>query len=189
MKYKGYTAVVELNDDSSGFFGRVVGLRDVITFQGTSIEELIQAFHDSVDDYLAFCEERGENPEKPYSGQLILRMDPGLHRELAHVAEAKGKSLNSFIEIALRHTLLTYVHQEVLAIRSLSHERRAEMAKVLQERLRGMAPAGRDIQDVLRAFEGTGSEQPPKPGVKKVPRSTRRAKKPRPNTGRAKNDP
>ena len=54
MKYKEYTGVVELEEGSNVLFGRVVGLRDVITFQGTSVSEVTQAFHDSVDDYLEF---------------------------------------------------------------------------------------------------------------------------------------
>ncbi len=105
MKYKGYLGVVELNDDASGFFGRVVGLRDVITFQGTSIEEITKAFRDSVDDYLEFCAERGDSPEKPYSGHFVLRVDPRLHRELAHAAEARHMSLNALVEIFLERVI------------------------------------------------------------------------------------
>ena len=55
MKYKGYVGIVELDEESAVLFGRVIGLRDVITFQGSSVVEVIQAFHDSVDDYLEFC--------------------------------------------------------------------------------------------------------------------------------------
>jgi predicted HicB family RNase H-like nuclease len=68
MKYKGYTGIVEFDEASGVLFGRVIGLRDVITFEGESVAEVIQAFHDSVDVYLEFCAERGESPEKPYSG-------------------------------------------------------------------------------------------------------------------------
>jgi predicted HicB family RNase H-like nuclease len=73
----------------------------MITFQGGSVAEVIQAFHDSVDDYLEFCAQRGENPEKPYSGQFVLRIDPQLHRALVHAAEARGSSLNALIEETL----------------------------------------------------------------------------------------
>ncbi len=101
MKYKGYTGVVELDEESAMLFGRVIGLRDVITFQGSSVIEVIQAFHDSVDDYLEFCAERGESPERPYSGQFVLRVDPRLHGALARAAEAQGSSLNTLIEDTL----------------------------------------------------------------------------------------
>ncbi|MHB1524596.1 MAG: type II toxin-antitoxin system HicB family antitoxin [Candidatus Dormibacteria bacterium] len=102
MKYKGYTGIVEFDEESGSLFGRVVGLRDLITFQGDSVTEMIQAFHDSVDVYLELCADRGESPEKPYSGQFVLRIDPHLHRAVAHAAEERGLSLNSLIEENLR---------------------------------------------------------------------------------------
>jgi predicted HicB family RNase H-like nuclease len=104
MKYKGYTGIVELDEESRVLSGRVIGLRDVITFEGDTVSEVIQAFHDSVDDYLEFCAERGESPEKPYSGQFVLRLDPRLHRELAITAEAGTVSLNALIESVLSTT-------------------------------------------------------------------------------------
>jgi predicted HicB family RNase H-like nuclease len=107
MKYKGYAGVIELDEESGVFFGRVIGLRDVITFQGSSVAEVVQAFHDSVDDYLEFCAERGENPEKPYSGQFVLRVDPQLHGAMARAAEARGTSLNALIEETLERTFGT----------------------------------------------------------------------------------
>jgi predicted HicB family RNase H-like nuclease len=98
MKHEGYTGVVEFDEESGILSGRVIGLRDVITFQGDSVAEVIQAFHDSVDDYLEFCAERGEEPEKPYSGQFVLRIEPQLHRAISHAAEERGVSLNRLIE-------------------------------------------------------------------------------------------
>jgi len=106
MKYKGYTGVVELDEGSEVLFGYVIGLRDVITFEGQSVAEVTQAFHDSVDFYLKFCAERGESPEKPYSGQFVLRVGAQLHRELAHAAEARKTSLNALIEGTLEKVFL-----------------------------------------------------------------------------------
>jgi predicted HicB family RNase H-like nuclease len=71
MKYKGYVGMVTFDDEAGIFHGEVINTRDVITFQGTCVEELRQAFIDSIDDYLAFCAERGEEPEKPFSGHLV----------------------------------------------------------------------------------------------------------------------
>src|SRR5262249_13545345 len=101
MKYKGYTGVVEFDEESGSLYGRVIGLRDVITFQGESVAEVTQAFHDSVDDYLEFCAKRGRAPEKPYSGQFVLRIDPKLHRAVSHAAEERGQSLTSLVEETL----------------------------------------------------------------------------------------
>jgi predicted HicB family RNase H-like nuclease len=122
MKYKGYVGIVELDEESAVLFGRVIGLRDVITFQGSSVAEVIQAFHDSVDDYLEFCADRGKSPEKPYSGQFVLRVDPRLHGAMAQAAEAKGASLNALIEETLESTFGTPKpkDQEVSANKSAS---------------------------------------------------------------------
>jgi predicted HicB family RNase H-like nuclease len=76
MTYKGYQAHVELDEQAGLFHGEVINTRDVITFQGSSVEELKQAFEDSVDDYLEFCKSRGEEPEKPFSGRFLVRVTP-----------------------------------------------------------------------------------------------------------------
>jgi predicted HicB family RNase H-like nuclease len=105
MKYKGYTGIAEFDEDSSVIFGHVIGLRDTITFQGESVTDVTQAFRDSVDDYLEFCESRGESPEKPFSGQFVVRIDPATHRALSHAAEVEGASLNSLVEKILRSSI------------------------------------------------------------------------------------
>ncbi|MCB1073526.1 MAG: type II toxin-antitoxin system HicB family antitoxin, partial [Chlamydiia bacterium] len=74
MKYKGYLGSVAYDDEAEVFFGSVLGIKDVITFQGRSVDEIKQAFRDSVNDYLDFCRERGEKPDKPYSGKFNLRI-------------------------------------------------------------------------------------------------------------------
>lgn len=107
MKYKGYTARVEFDSGASVFHGEVEGVRDVITFEGTSVEELKKSFQDSVDDYLAMCEGRNEEPDKPYSGKFVVRVDPELHRELAVAASEIGKSLNALSIEAMSEWLLS----------------------------------------------------------------------------------
>ena len=77
MEYKGYFSKVEFDDDANIFHGEVINLRDVITFDGETVKELNQAFQDSVDDYLDFCAERGEDPKKPYYGKFVVRVEPG----------------------------------------------------------------------------------------------------------------
>lgn len=103
LNYRGYSGHVEFDDEAGLFHGEVIDLRDVITFQGTSVEELEKAFRDSVDDYLEFCEERGEDPDKPFSGRLMLRLSPNLHREVYTRARQEGKSLNQWITEKLEH--------------------------------------------------------------------------------------
>jgi len=97
LNYKGYVGHAEFDDEAGLFHGEVVDLRDVVTFQGRSVEELEQAFRDSVDDYLEFCSQRGEEPDKPFSGRLMLRLPPPLHRRVYVRARREGKSLNQWI--------------------------------------------------------------------------------------------
>ena len=96
MEYKGYVARVEY-DDAGFFHGEVINTRDVITFQGATVTELNNAFRDSIDDYVAFCKERGEEPEKPFSGQFVTRVSPDLHRQVNIAATLSGKSLNAWV--------------------------------------------------------------------------------------------
>ncbi len=97
MHYKGYIGKVEFDPDARILHGEVLGIRDVVTFQGDSVPELEKAFRESIDDYLAFCKERGEQPDKPFSGQFVLRLNADLHRRLNMLAQAEGKSLNAFV--------------------------------------------------------------------------------------------
>jgi len=82
MEYKGYVGKVEFDDEAGIFHGEVLDTRDVITFQGRSVAELKTAFQESIDDYLAFCNERGEEPDRPFSGQFVTRVPPELHRQV-----------------------------------------------------------------------------------------------------------
>lgn len=104
LKYKGYTGRVELDGEAGIFHGEVLDLKDVITFQGKGVDELEEAFRDSIDDYLEFCAEREEEPDKAFSGRLMLRLSPGLHREVYVRAQQEGKSLNQWISEKLERT-------------------------------------------------------------------------------------
>jgi predicted HicB family RNase H-like nuclease len=97
MTYRGYQAKVELDEEAGLFHGEMINTRDVITFQGSSVEELKQAFEDSVDDYLEFCASRGEDPEKPFSGKFLVRVPPEVHRQIMTEARRQGKSLNAYV--------------------------------------------------------------------------------------------
>lgn len=125
MEYKGYCGKVDFDDEAGIFHGEVINTRDVITFQGESVVELQQAFRDSVDDYLAFCEERGESPEKPFSGQFVTRIPPELHRQVNAAAALSGQSLNAWVTKQLQ----TAVRQVVPAKGSGEKQNRAAAGK------------------------------------------------------------
>src|SRR3990167_455314 len=102
MRYKGYICQIEFDSDAKIFHGEVLGLKDIITFQGTTVKDLEQAFRDSVEDYISWCKERGEKPEKTYSGQMRININPDLHAYLALEAARQNISLNTLINEKLR---------------------------------------------------------------------------------------
>ena len=101
MEYKGYIGNVEYDDNAKIFHGEIINTRDVITFQGKTVDELETAFNESIDEYISWCEEEGVSPEKPYSGKFNLRLSPELHREVAITARRMNISINKFVEKAL----------------------------------------------------------------------------------------
>jgi len=106
LEYKNYRGKVEYIEDAKIFHGEVLGTRDVITFQGETPDEIETGFRDSIDDYLEFCEERGEEPDKPYSGKFVLRMPEELHRSVAELAKIENVSLNTVVLCAVSELLL-----------------------------------------------------------------------------------
>lgn len=103
LKYKGYIGHVEFDDEVEILHGEVLDTKDVITFQGKSVDEIEAAFRDSIDDYIEFCEERGEKPDKPFSGKFIVRMPPDLHHQIYLKAVKSGKSLNKWVVDTLQN--------------------------------------------------------------------------------------
>lgn len=102
MKYKEYLAEVSVDEEANIFHGEVSNIRDVVTFQGSSLEELQKEFAASIEDYLAFCKERGEEPDRVFSGKLLLRMTPQEHKEFFVEAQKTHKSLNAWILDSLK---------------------------------------------------------------------------------------
>jgi predicted HicB family RNase H-like nuclease len=94
MQYKGYLSRVDFDDEANIFHGEVINIRDVVTFQGETVNELHRAFEDSVEDYLAFCAERGEEPNPPFSGRFTLSLSPEQHRKVVLAAEKAGKGVD-----------------------------------------------------------------------------------------------
>lgn len=97
MEYKGYAAKVEFDDEAEIFHGEVIGIKDVVTFQGKTAKELKKVFRESVDDYLSFCKERGEDPDKPFTGRFVVRISPELHRKIYLSARLSNESINAWL--------------------------------------------------------------------------------------------
>lgn len=96
MKYKGYFAKIEYDEIDRIFVGHLAGIKDIVGFHGTTVEELENAFHESVDSYIAISEETGRKAQKPFSGNLMLRVPPDVHAAVATTAAIHGKSINKW---------------------------------------------------------------------------------------------
>jgi len=103
LKYKNYIGHVFFDEEAEVFHGEVINTRDVITFQGSTVRSLKKAFKDSIDDYLDFCAEREEEPERPFSGKFNVRLDPELHRKVYVAAKEARVSLNTWVVKAIKH--------------------------------------------------------------------------------------
>lgn len=101
MEYKGYVGSVEFSEEDGIFFGKVMGLRALISYEGSNASELVADFHGAVDDYLALCAAEETEPERAYKGSFNIRVSPELHKKLVICAAAQQMSLNSFVEHAL----------------------------------------------------------------------------------------
>lgn len=102
MEYKGYLGSVEFSEADGVFFGKVLGIRALLSYEGTTAKELVEDFHGAVDDYLALCAAEGTQPEKAYKGSFNVRVSPELHRQAALYAQAHHLSLNGVVERALQ---------------------------------------------------------------------------------------
>lgn len=97
IEYKGYTGAIEFDPDLRLFTGYVIDLRDEIYFEGDSVESIEASMRRAVDQYLSVCEQRGEDPERPFSGKFNLRLGSDLHRAATLAAAQEGESLNNWL--------------------------------------------------------------------------------------------
>lgn len=105
IKYRGYHGKIEFSEEDQMLIGSVIGIRDSLFFHGTSVEEITQSFHDSIDNYLEMCQSLGRSPDKEYKGSLNIRIPQELHRKAAVMAEEEGISLNQFIQNAIEESV------------------------------------------------------------------------------------
>ena len=105
MTHKGYSARIEFDAEDRIFFGCIVGIRDIITFHGETVDELEKAFKEAVDDYLELCREEGIEPEKPFRGTFNVRTGSDLHRRASLYAKERGTNLNKVVREALQNYL------------------------------------------------------------------------------------
>ncbi|KRM38827.1 HicB protein [Lactobacillus hamsteri DSM 5661 = JCM 6256] len=105
LKYKGYEGSIEYSLDDGILFGKVQGIKSLISYEGVTIQELEKDFKGAIDDYLNSCKQNGNRPEKPFKGKFNVRISPKLHQELANYAANKHQSLNASVEEAIKKLL------------------------------------------------------------------------------------
>lgn len=105
MEYKGYVGSIEFSAEDSLFYGKVMGIRALISYEGENARDLIADFHNAVDDYLNMCASEGIAPEKAYKGSFNIRIPPELHKQAAMIAAGRQISLNSFVEDSIRQAV------------------------------------------------------------------------------------
>lgn len=101
LSYKNYNGTVEYSKENGCLFGKVVGIKSLLLYEGDTVQELEQDFKNAIDEYLKDCEERNVQPEQPYKGTFNVRISPELHRNIAVYAIEHGKSLNAAVEEAI----------------------------------------------------------------------------------------
>lgn len=106
MEYKGYIGSVEFSEEDALFYGKVMGIRALISYEGESARDLVADFHSAVDDYLELCAADGIEPETAYKGSFNVRISPELHRQAAITAMAGRMSLNRFVEASIERAVL-----------------------------------------------------------------------------------
>lgn len=107
IEYKGYVGSVEFSEEDALFYGKVLGIRALISYEGTNAAELVADFHGAVDDYLELCAQSGTEPEKAYKGNFNVRISPELHKQAVVAAMARNVSLNSFVEASIAKAVHT----------------------------------------------------------------------------------
>jgi predicted HicB family RNase H-like nuclease len=101
LHYKGYVGSIQFIEDKEMFYGKLEFINDLITFQGTSVKELKEDFHEAVDEYIEDCKQLKKEPEKPFKGNFPVRIKPDLHKKAAYLAIQKNISLNKYVEEAI----------------------------------------------------------------------------------------
>ena len=105
IQYKGYVGSVEFSEADGIFYGKVQGIRSLISYEGTNASELVEDFHNAVDSSLESCSTNGDEPEIAYKGSLNIRLKPEIHRQAAVYSITHQQSLNSFIDEAVADKL------------------------------------------------------------------------------------
>jgi predicted HicB family RNase H-like nuclease len=105
LHYKGYVGTVEFSEDDGVFHGKVLGIQALISFEGNTVDSIIEDFHDSINEYVGFCKAKGIRPEKTRMNTVSIKLGPALYHRASLYAQARGIQFNTLVEDAIRHTI------------------------------------------------------------------------------------
>lgn len=105
LEYKGYNGSIDFSLADNCLFGKVIGIRPSITYEGNTLDELRDDFQNGIDDYLNYCNEKNMKPEKPFSGVFNVRLTPESHKQAVLIAQRRKISLNKFIRQSIEHEI------------------------------------------------------------------------------------
>lgn len=160
LTYKGYTADIRVDIESKILCGQVLDIKDLVTFEGKTVEEAEREFHKSVDAYLEFCKELGQEPNKPFSGKLPFRTTPETHRQVFLAAVQAGKSINAWMEEILSEAAEQALSGKTAQKPAISPEERRQIQKQLLDRLRSEAfQLWNRVKPLLKNHEGDTFDQ------------------------------
>lgn len=137
LHYKGYSAKPEFSAEDRIFYGKVLGISDLVDFYTEDAKELVNEFHQAVDDYLEFCKDIGKEPQKAYSGSFNVRITPELHRKAVLCAQAEGMTLNKLVDTAIRCYLEDPEHTFSLSASTKSFKTAMELPAVQNDSIHG----------------------------------------------------
>ena len=106
LTYKDYIGSVHFNAEDEIFFGKIEGIEDLISFEGSSVNELKKSFEEAVEDYITLCKEAGKKMEKSYKGSFNVRIPSEIHKQAKRLATMKGISLNQFVQKAVEEEVI-----------------------------------------------------------------------------------
>lgn len=116
LQYKDYYASIHFSAVDEVFYGKILGISDSVSFEGSSVKQLKKAFHEAVEDYLETCKVAGKEPNKAYKGTFNIRISAELHKEAAIFSTLNNTSLNDFVKTSIHYAL----------------QHKSEVAKILQ---------------------------------------------------------
>ncbi len=106
LQYKDFIGSVHFSEEDGVFFGKIEGMNDLITFEGTTVEEIKAAFKEAVEDYIDICVQAGKTPQKSCKGNFSVRVSPELHKKAVQKSVIQGISLNKLVQHALEKEIL-----------------------------------------------------------------------------------